>query len=94
MAFSAEVIYAGKLATGVSPSARPPVAGFEWPRRTMPIAFIEVCCPLTYPLACGLPTDLPIDLPTYSQVSEREQAEGDSKYNEAEASRLLQVLAG
>ena len=42
MAFPARIIYGGKLRSGIGPSARPPVAGFAWPRPAVPLAFVEV----------------------------------------------------
>ena len=42
MAFPAQVIYGGRLRSGIGPEARPAVVGFAWPRPAVPLAFLEV----------------------------------------------------
>lgn len=41
MEFCAAHIYNGRLKTGISGAERPPVPGFEWPRASVPVAFVE-----------------------------------------------------
>ena len=42
MSFSSEVVYGGRLRSGVSGADRPAVDGFVWPRQSAPLAFVEV----------------------------------------------------
>jgi superfamily I DNA and/or RNA helicase len=42
MEFCAKAIYCGRLKTGIDASLRPPLAGFEWPRLSVPVAFLEI----------------------------------------------------
>ena len=37
-----DLVYAGRLKSGVEPAARPPPAGFDWPRREWPVALVPV----------------------------------------------------
>ena len=37
-----DLVYAGRLMSGVEPAARPPPAGFDWPRREWPVALVPV----------------------------------------------------
>jgi len=39
--FSAEVFYEGRLRSGIQAQDRLPIAGFGWPRRKVPVAFLE-----------------------------------------------------
>jgi len=42
MEFCAGAIYQGRLKSGIDASLRPPLAGFEWPRLSVPVAFVEM----------------------------------------------------
>jgi superfamily I DNA and/or RNA helicase len=42
MEFCAKAIYRGRLKTGIDGALRPPLAGFPWPRLSVPVAFLEI----------------------------------------------------
>ena len=66
MEFCAKAIYDGRLKSGIAASERAPVAGFEWPRKSVPVAFVETVG--------------------------AEEKDGESKQNQAEAARVLELL--
>eukprot|EP00927_Polykrikos_kofoidii_P044347 TRINITY_DN38339_c0_g1_i1.p1 TRINITY_DN38339_c0_g1~~TRINITY_DN38339_c0_g1_i1.p1 ORF type:complete len:1295 (+),score=223.13 TRINITY_DN38339_c0_g1_i1:147-3887(+) len=68
--FSATEIYSGKLQSGISESMRQRITGFQWPRKNVPVAFVE------------------------SGREARESAEGESRFNEWEADRVLEIVIG
>eukprot|EP01050_Picozoa_sp_SAG11_P002581 SAG11_NODE_133_length_15400_cov_10.132344_2_plen_251_part_00 len=82
MSFAAELIYDGRLRSGVTASDRPPVAGFGWPDPRVPVAFVEVP---------PQPQPQP-QPPGRRRGASGEWTDGESKRNDNEVARLVAVL--
>eukprot|EP00913_Durusdinium_trenchii_P000356 g327.t1 len=68
MEWVAGSIYEGRLQSGILEAARPPLKGFEWPKKKVPVAFVEM------------------------GRWAGESVEYESKMNQAEAERVLQII--
>jgi hypothetical protein len=102
MEFSAATIYDGRLRSGVTEGERAAPAGFDWPRTSGKglVSRIERGLVSSIVLACfDWPrTAVPVAFVEVGMAGGGrgggEEKDGDSKFNTAEAKRIVDVLVG